>query len=341
MILHLVVPGLFAPLMEWQRSYGWTPNAPGLRSLLSGAAKLEGVDCDGPRLCAELLGLDGGGALPMAGLRRIAQGFGDDGQTWVCADPVHLRADVDSAILVESELLALGEDEAQALIAELHAVFGPDGWCFESSTPRQWYARPPVDFELPVLPTVREVAGNDVGIHLRNIPQAIEYKKFYSELQMVLTHSTVNASREQRGEAAINALWFWGAGRVSRPLRTGELCAVQAEDDVLAGIGSVAGVAVGPPSLEHTLAMKGDVFVNLDDLRREAAYDDLAAWEEALAVLDRVWFAPLAGCLERREMDEVVVYADDRRWHARRRRGLARWRREPELIHSLGLGASE
>ncbi len=333
MLLHLVVPGLYSRLPEWQRSYGWLPQAAGLQTLLSGAQQAVEAD-DALAVAAELLGA-GGAAV---GFRRRAHGLGDEAG-WVCADPVHLRADVDSAVLVEAEHLALDEAEACALVSDLEALFADDGWRFEVADAAHWYARPPVALAPPDLPGVREAAGRDVGAYLRNSAQSAEWKRFYAELQMLLAQSEVNRRRESQGMTPVNALWFWG-GSTRSAERPPRVRLVQGGDVVLRGMAQTAGLKPSAPALDTVLSAQDDALVCLDALRQATAYDDIEAWQEALAELDVDWFAPLAQALDDRRLDAVVLYADERRWDARRRRGLARWRRETPLSQSLALSVS-
>ncbi|MEJ2481085.1 MAG: hypothetical protein P8Y78_13155 [Acidihalobacter sp.] len=193
MSFHLLVPGLHARLPEWQRSYGWSPQAAGLQKLLSGAVATPGQG-GASVVAAGLLGVTG----TAAGFRRRAHGFADESR-WLCADPVHLRADVNSAILVEAEHLALEEAEARALAADLEAMFAGDGWRFEVVDAAHWYALPPEALAPPELPGTRETAGADVGPHFRNADQSVEWKRFYAELQMVLAQSETNRRREAQG----------------------------------------------------------------------------------------------------------------------------------------------
>ena len=282
-------------------------------------------------VAARLLGVSG----TAAGFRRRTHGLADESR-WLCADPVHLRADVDSAILVEAEHLALEDAEARALAADLEAMFAGDGWRFEVVDAAHWYALPPVALVPPELPGTRETAGGDVGPHFRNADQSVGWKRFYAELQMMLVQSETNRRRESRGMTPVNALWFWGGG-VRGSVGPRAVSAVQGNDAVLGGMAQAAGLTPSAPDPDAVPGEGGDVLVHLDALHRAAAYDDIEAFQSALAQLDAEWFAPLAQALEDRRLDAVLLYADGRRWEAHRRRGLARWRREVPLSQSLGL----
>jgi hypothetical protein len=249
---------------------------------------------------------------------------------------VYLRADVDSAILVEAEHLQLEESEARALVADLQAMFAGDGWCFEVADAVCWYALPPSAVVPPELPGTREAAGRDVGLHFRDADQSAQWKRFYAELQMVLAQSEVNRRREARGMTPVNALWFWGAAARATAGRRA-VNVVQGGDAVLVGMAQAAGLTPSVPDLNAALDSGGAALVWLDALRRAAAYDDIEAFQEALAEIDAAWFAPLVQALEERRLESVLLYADGRRWDARRRRGLARWRREAALPQALGL----
>jgi hypothetical protein len=330
MLLHLLVPGLYSRLPEWQRSYGWSPQVPGLQRLLAAARRTSGDD-GGLTVAGDLLGPTG----TAAGFRRRTHGFVDE-PGWLCADPVYLRADVDSAILVEAEHLQLEESEARALVADLQAMFAGDGWRFEVADAVCWYALPPSAVVPPELPGTREAAGRDVGLHFRDADQSAQWKRFYAELQMVLAQSEVNRRREARGMTPVNALWFWGAAARATAGRRA-VNVVQGGDAVLAGMAQAAGLTPSVPDLNAALDSGGAALVWLDALRRAAAYDDIEAFQEALAEIDAAWFAPLVQALEERRLESVLLYADGRRWDARRRRGLARWRRGAALPQALGL----
>ncbi|WP_455385697.1 hypothetical protein, partial [Acidihalobacter prosperus] len=235
MSFHLLVPGLHARLPEWQRSYGWSPQAAGLQKLLSGAVASPG-EGGASAVAARLLGVSG----TAAGFRRRAHGLAEE-SGWLCADPVHLRADVDSAILVEAEHLALEDVEALALAADLEAMFAGDGWRFEVVDATHWYALPPEALVPPELPGTRATAGRDVGPYFRNPDQTVEWKRFYAELQMVLAQSETNRRREARGMTPVNALWFWG-GAVRGSAGPRAIGAVQGDDAVLSGMAQAAGL---------------------------------------------------------------------------------------------------
>lgn len=332
MHLSLVIPGLHAPLPEWQRSYGWLPQAPGLQALLSGAEQTEERKADPLTTAAGLLGA---GGMP-ASYRRLAQGLAADNAPWVCADPVHLRADVDSAALVDAGELGVQAEEAQALAGELCRAFGSDGWRFEIGDPARWYALPPPDFELPVLSDLYSAAGRDIGVQLRLGARGAGWKRFFTELQMVLAQSPVNRRREVDGMPPINALWFWGEapfGVRDAPRVRG----VQSDDEVLRGMARAAGLAARAPSLESALDEGVDLLVFLDSLWRPAAYDRIEAWQQAFAALETHWFAPLSRTLAKRRLQTVTLYADSYRWRAQPRTGLAMWRREVPLARSFGL----
>ncbi|WP_198034077.1 hypothetical protein [Acidihalobacter ferrooxydans] len=332
MTLHLFIPGLLARLPEWQRDYGWTPHAPALQALLSGASRAS-ADPDPATGVAGLLGVRGSAAA----FRRLGQG--DTAQPgWFCADPVHLRTDVDSAVLIEAEHLGLALGEARQLRDELLSLFAADGWCLEVGDATYWYALPPAGLLPPPLPAVALMAGEDVGNSIRTASQSTAWKQFYAELQMLLTQSTINLEREARGQSAINALWFWGAGEQPRVGRA-TVASVLTGEPVQVGMAHAAGVPVAMPEPQAALSAAGDALVYLDTLRGAAAYDDIEAWEQALAELDARWFAPLVQALEHRQVDAIALYADGTRWQAGRRRGLARWRREQPLTQSLGLEA--
>ena len=324
--LHLFLPGLAARLAEWRRSYGWEPQAAGLQRLLAGA-RHERMREPLLHVAAGLLGVAGS----IAGFRRLGQGL-PAAPAALCADPVHLRTGVDSALLVEAHHLDLQADETQRLYAQVQDWFGGDGWRFEQAGAACGYALPPPHMQVPAWPAPADIAGRDVGPCLRAPGQSPQWKRFHAELQMLLAGSEINRLRQARGAPTVDALWFWGGGSVGRA-RVPAGGAVQGESPVLRGMGRAAGLAVSPPRLENALREGGLVW--LDQLHDAAAYDDIEAWRQSLRVLDEAWFQPLAQAVAARRLAAVHLYAEGCHWEARRLFAWRRWRKPAPLLQIL------
>ena len=103
--LDLVIPGLCGPLPEIDRL-----DSPAVKSLVSWLAKADKKILSQQSfydVLASLFGLDADTSLPAAALSLLASDQYTAQGHWFRADPVHLQADMDHAILRDSHGLDL------------------------------------------------------------------------------------------------------------------------------------------------------------------------------------------------------------------------------------------
>ena len=129
------------------------------------------------------------------------------------ADPVHLQADKDHARLVPAECLQLEADESAALVESLNAHFAADKLRFSIGKKGRWYIAGVPEPAIATLPT-SQVAGRNVTAFLPGSADTAHWRSLATEVQMLLHAHDVNARREARGLLPINALWFWGGGKL-------------------------------------------------------------------------------------------------------------------------------
>lgn len=336
MHLHLIIPGLLRRLPIWQRDYNWHPEAAKLRVLLNGMPFEEDEYELSALSAAALLGWRGT-KLPAAGYRALAQGLSlpPEGD-WVCADPVHLQADANGAVIHDCGRFALRLDEAQELVSNLESTLGGEGWHFHLGAANAWYLQVPVG-EAPDGPMLDAVIGRDLRREWMPSNSTEGWRRRLTEIEMLLYQHPVNQAREARGEPTINSLWCWGQGRETG-LDGGGMTRVMGQGALLAGFAKASGIELEPLSLTALdPTREGRLLLVLDTLAESAAYDDLSAWEQALLNLDADWFARLHECVVSGEIASMVLHADGRCWQIqRRRRFFSRWRRPRPLAESLG-----
>jgi len=160
-------------------------------------------------LC-HLLGVDAGkaGTLPVA---RLLVEKGQLTDALVCADPVHLRADRDTATLLPAPMLALREHESAELIASLNAFVAEDGWRFFRDTHGRWFMAGLDGSALASYPP-SFLAHRNASSFLPDGDDSEQWRRLMAEVQMLLHTHPVNQVREQRGQLPVNSLWFWGGG---------------------------------------------------------------------------------------------------------------------------------
>lgn len=127
----------------------------------------------------------------------------------VCADPVHLQADRDTATMVAPETLRLSDEEADSLTATLNEFLLVDGLRFRVHSPTSWFLSGMPGSHLESLPP-SFLANRPVSSYLPEGEDTEQWRRLMSEIQMLLHGHPVNLERERQGKPTVNCVWFWG-----------------------------------------------------------------------------------------------------------------------------------
>lgn len=260
---------------------------------------------------------------PVAALTRLVDSDaavgpgGNVADLWLRADPAHVAPDINGARLLGwGEGLGLDEDDARALLPALRPLFGDAGFQLDAPHPARWYLRLPPGARLPPLPDPDEALGEDLFASLPqgDAAEARRWRALITEAQVVLHQHPRNRERAAQGRAAINSLWFWGAGRLPDAVQSRYLH-VRSQDPLLQGLARMAGAAAAAPQSPD----EGPAGDSLVDMRRLRSVEALAA-----QVLP-----PLLQAMARREYDTLLLDFEDgaclrlhhrqRSWHFWRR----------------------
>ncbi|QDQ28840.1 hypothetical protein FNU76_22195 [Chitinimonas arctica] len=337
MTFTLVVPDL-----RFSRQAGFNPLTemalPGLASLLGRADRNQLGGQSAEQWLRGHFKAESAGA---AALSRLVDLPAAAAGHWLRADPVHLRADRDRALLFDAGLFDISAAEAEQLLSALNSLYAADGFEFVMATPQRWYVRLPQAPDFHTTP-LSVVTGQDIHPHLPGGPTALQWHRFLNEVQMLLYGHAVNDAREQAGKPPVNSVWLWGEGPeptgLAKPCRS-----VRADDAQVQGLALAAGLPFRalPPAFDASGA-DGEL-VLLDTLGRSARQGDLYAWRAELERLEAAWFQPLlaawrAGSLPRVQMilpgDEATLAASlgpAERWKI--------WRRPARLEECLVMGS--
>ncbi len=90
---------------------------------------------------ADLFGVQSNRSFPSAALALLGYGNDPADACWIHADPVNLQADMDRAILSDSQTLQIRPDEAEQLVTELMAYFAVDGLSVVMVDENNWFIR--------------------------------------------------------------------------------------------------------------------------------------------------------------------------------------------------------
>ncbi len=159
------------------------------------------------------------------------------GYYFLHADPVHLRVEMDHAILQSPADLQLTPAETIAFCEQQQAHFSADGIHFFATDASHCY----VCIKKPqLLHTTRlqHAIGRNIHFILPAGEDAIYWKQFLNESQMLLFNHPANQRREQTGQLTLNSLWLHGGGCLpaAESRGTGDIDLVCANDFLLAGL---------------------------------------------------------------------------------------------------------
>jgi hypothetical protein len=340
MHVELVVPALIPAQDPAQNSAGNPGPAPmpALELLLARGRRSNGTPVSLETWLCRAFGLEGSSPVPAGALTAYAHGMDPGADHWLRADPVHLRADRNSLLLIPSQAFSIAAAEAQVLAAalapllagkyELHAL-RPEQWCLRIVGGAQGDAseRSPVD-----------LAGANIDPHLP--PK--RWHPLLTELQMALYDNSVNTAREERGDPAINSLWLWGAGKLPATA-SGPWHSVSATDSLVLGLARLAGMrhrAPGAGAAEwlERAPEDGRHLLVFDELRGLQSLGEFEALARRLRELEANWFAPLLAALKSRRIGMLTVHMPEAALSFETARGdLGRFWRRPRPLATYGI----
>jgi len=334
--LTLVIPRLLEPAAI--RALPSSLRLPGAEGLLARSRRSRTPGKGLEECLCRLFGIgpEAGGDLPVGPLTRYARGEVSTGEFYLCADPVHLRPDIDRLYLMPPRELGLDSGEANALADTLRPYLDDYGWRLEVTAPDAWHL---VLGEPPGIQTwpLPAVVGRNVHAYMPQGEAAGFWRRVLNELQMVLHTAPANGAREARGQPTVNSLWLWGGGHMPEGLpETPPWQGLWGEGLLLEGLARLQGSTprVSPDGLDDWLAQAGEgrhVLV-LQALRDASLGGEVQAWQEALDALEGRWLRPLLKALQRRRPGSLVVEPCDGRRFAAGPAGAWRiWRRARRL----------
>ncbi|MFK7890726.1 MAG: hypothetical protein AB8B63_07905 [Granulosicoccus sp.] len=127
----------------------------------------------------------------------------------VHADPIHLKADRDTALVIPSDELQIDSEHADLLIDSLNEFLADDKARFYRRGADSWFLGGLSSDSLKACPT-SFVAHRKASAFLPEDDAGGQWRRLMSEIQMLLHTHPVNSVREKQGLLPINSVWFWG-----------------------------------------------------------------------------------------------------------------------------------
>ncbi|MGY0612420.1 MULTISPECIES: phosphoglycerate mutase [unclassified Luteimonas] len=248
---------------------------------------------------------------PIAALSRQAEVGDAEGAAWLRADPVWLRPDINGVrLLAHGEALALTREECDELLPALRPLFGDAGFALDAPHPARWYLRLPGGTTVPAFSDPGDALGEDLFDHLDTSPEGRRWRSLASEAQVTLHNHPLNARRAARGQAPVNALWFWGGGRLPAVAGGGGETGYS-DDDTARALAAIGGLGEALP----------DRFTGAPGVYDIEGTRDLE-W------IEREWLLPALEALRGGHIAELRLDdGDGWRLSLRRRHLLRFWRR--------------
>lgn len=322
MQLTLVIPGLL-DLAEADPTWADVEGT-ALARLLANATRSAEHDGVIGVVCAAI-GIPKQRDWPVAPALAAAAHLDPAGAYWLLAEPVTLlvgQLDVQLAGVVGD----LSADESAALLATLNSHFAGDGLRFIALTPARWLISATAEQGLVTHPA-DDALGAPVFPFLPDGPDAARWRRWQSEMQMLLFAHPVSSRRELSGGSAINGVWLSGGGVYTAPREAPGVASLYTDAPLLSDLARARGVeaARAPRSFKDwsEAQPKSPSLVLLPAI---GGTDGPAS----LAALGHDWADPLCAALDARARLEVSIVIAGRgrarSFELRRRSRLARLR---------------
>lgn len=253
------------------------------------------------------------GSAPFAALVARGAGLEPAGAIWMCADPIHLRAEGSGLRADSGPALRLDAADATALVAALNDFLAPDSIALHGLSAERWVANIPRMPDLHTVPT-SVVQGRAVGPVMLRGGHAAEWMRRLTEAQMLMHEHPVNTTRERAGLPPVNSLWFWGPGPWAPP-PVHPFDAVFSDDPLLRALASGAGIdsQSAPRDAGPAIgaATRGQVLVDYPEIGFAARMMDFEAWRTALTGFDEGYVGPALVALGAGMIDQILLTATD------------------------------
>ena len=230
---------------------------------------------------------------------------------WLRADPVHLRIEQNHILLADSQMFKISVKESNQLADIVNQHFAKDDLVFLPLSPDRWY----VSIEKAPniqLHTLSQMAGTNINNSLPSGEDKAIWHNRFNEIQMLLHEHPINQARQDRGELAINSLWFWGGGCMPQPV-TSAYTQIWSNDMLARALALVSGaqhtnLPVNAEIWQET-AEHGNHLIVLDALWRKTQYNNVHGWREDLKAFEQNWFAPLYTALKKGQITQLTLTA--------------------------------
>ena len=330
--LHLIAPGLCGPLAETQS----VKNSAVLKKWVSMLSRASCCSAPGSvnDVLVSIFNLKIKTDFPSAALTLSANDMHDASRFYMHADPVHLEADMDHAVLTSSEDLNIINNESRLLCEALNQHFNQDGLRFIALQNGQWFVMAEKEIHMSTTPLVEAVARN-INFILPEGEHATRWKQLLTEAQMLMFAHDVNTSRENNGFMSINSLWFHGSGELPGMMNEAmtdehdiglyrsKISSVCSNQDMLKGLAKLINSDYLPlpdtvnEYARHLVAYKKNSVnvLHLSEIEHLVNYTDVSLWLDKLTELLDHWVYPLLKVANKNNIKVILYPCNNKQYH--------------------------
>lgn len=244
---------------------------------------------------------------------------------WLRADPVNMQPDRDTALLAAYEEIALTQDEANKLVAQINAHFVDEPWQLYAFSPLRWYLRLNSSTDLNTY-SLDKVVGENVNLFMPSGDDADYWFNITNEVQMLLHGANVNIERDSRNMWTANSVWLWGGGCLPEINAKTNYANMITNNILYSGIAHYSGCDVLP--LKDKLPgdfESGNNFIVLDSLSEFVLRRDLYTFTQKLNDLEKDVFSHCNELLETGKIKTIKLMTNDGVTVTVTRKRLHRW----------------
>ncbi len=241
----------------------------------------------------------------------------------VCADPVHLQADLDDAVLIPPEALHLSMEETLSLQSNINELLISDGLRIQTDrdNPCRWIltgfkaqraAAAELDpARLDTWPT-HAVARRNLTQYLPAGESMAGWRRLMTELQMLLHNHPVNEQRLRRGQLMVNGVWMWGGAALPKITARTAVRLVATDADAT-GIARALGIKPDSDGQDLAATLTGARLAGESILIVDLGFynawlvGDNEAMQMARAAIETNWLIPVKSAVKTRKVSRFIM----------------------------------
>ncbi len=254
---------------------------------------------------------------------------------YLCADPVYIQPDMNSAVLLAHEELDLSLEDTGELAASVNAHFVDESWSLEVLRTHRWLIKLTRSPLLTTTPLAR-IKGQPIGDNLAQGNDSPYWQRILNEIQMLLFAHPLNQQREAEGKLPVNSLWLWGEGELAN--KHSDWQTILGRGELLDALMHYEDCAGKEMSINDELLIEdsGCSLLASDEFITPVQARDIDAWLRALKQFENNWLDPLMKSLAAGKLDAIDLLVGNSMQFSLNRKMLKRWwRRTKPIDHIL------